>query len=406
MRVKTYEAADMKQALSLVRQDLGPKAVIVSSRPLRRDRGLFGMLGRRIVEVTAALPSASTEDPPQLRGPLLPDLTPLEDGTGPGSYRQLWAIHQAVDPLIDEVRSIRETLGLLDDRIGNDPEDLRSDVAQIRTMLASLVGSGAIAPDARGAGAQRLYYFLTGRGVDEPLARSLVQRVVARVDSGSLGDLDRLKLTLAAEMRSDLVRAEPGAAPGRVQLFVGPTGVGKTTTIAKLAARAVRSSPAGALVITTDVHRVAAAEQLARFGEILDVPVASAISPEDLRRAIAAADDVERIFVDTSGRSHRDPATIRELGALAEVAGDVEVMLVMSATTRAADSREILEAYGELGWSRLVVTKLDETRVFGELYNCVARSGRPIACVTTGQSVPENLESLDTAGILRKVLHG
>ena len=81
-------------------------------------------------------------------------------------------------------------------------------------------------------------------------------------------------------------------------------------------------------------------------------------------------------------------------------------MLVMSATTRALDSREILEAYAELPCSRLIMTKLDETRVYGELYNCMVRSGRPIACVTNGQAVPEHLESLDIAGILRKVLHG
>ena len=81
-------------------------------------------------------------------------------------------------------------------------------------------------------------------------------------------------------------------------------------------------------------------------------------------------------------------------------------MLVLSATTRAADSRDILEAYGDLPYSRLILTKLDETRVYGELYNAIVRSGRPIACVTNGQAVPEHLESLDAPGILRKVLHG
>ena len=184
------------------------------------------------------------------------------------------------------------------------------------------------------------------------------------------------------------------------------TGVGKTTTIAKLAARAARSSPNGVLVITTDVHRVAAAEQMIRFGEMLSVPVEVAISPTDLSRAIAQARNREHIFVDTTGKSPRDTGGLRALGSLVEAAGEAELLLVLSATTRSSDSREILEAYRGLPYSRLILSKLDETRVYGELYNCVVRSGRPIACVTSGQAVPEHLESLDVAGILRKVLHG
>jgi flagellar biosynthesis protein FlhF len=405
MRVKTFEAVDMKQALRLVRDELGPNAVIVSSRAVRKDGGLFGLLGRKVLEVTAAVSDPKAEAPPALKGPTVPELPAARRG-GTGAYHELWAVKQAVDPVLDEVRHIKDSVAGLEERFGGDPADIRSDLSQIRTLLASLVGSGQVAPDAQGSAAQRLYYFLLARGVDDPLARSLVQRVVARVDAGALGEIDRLKLNLAAEMRADLARAERGSLPGRVQVFVGPSGVGKTTTIAKLAARAVRASPDGVLVITTDVHRVAAVEQMARFGEILGVPVEVAISPDDLSRALARAGDRERVFVDTGGRSHRDPGTLRDLRALVGAAGDAELMLVLSATTRAEDSREILEIYGQLPISRLVMTKLDETRIHGELYNAVVRAQRPLACVTTGQAVPDHVESLDLAGILRKVLHG
>ncbi len=406
MQVKTYQAVDMKQALRRVKEELGPNAVIVSSRSVRRDRGVFGLLGRKVLEVTAAVESASGDAPPDITGARAPSPPASLRSRGSGVYHDIWAVKQAVDPVLDEVRAIRETVTTLDERSENSPLDLHSDLAQIRTMLASLVTSGGIGPDPKGAAAQRLFYFLIGRGIDEPLARSLVQRVVARVEAGAIGDLDRLKLNLAAEMRADLSRAERGFAPSRVQLFIGPTGVGKTTTIAKLAARAVRSSPGQVLVITTDVHRVAAVEQMARFGEILSIPVEIAISPDDLSRTLANHEDKEQIFVDTTGCRHRDFASLRHLGAQIEAAGEAEVMLVMSATTRAADSAEILAACNDLPWSRLIMTKLDETRIYGELYNCVVRGGRPIACVTTGQAVPDHLESLDIPGVLRKVLHG
>ena len=405
MQVKTFEAVNMKQALQLVREEMGPRAVIVSSRLVRKDGGLFGLLGRRVLEVTAAVDSPRQEEPVAVKGSLPPDLPPSRTRST-GVYHDIWAVKQAVDPLLDEVREIREKVSAMDERLGPEPSESRSDLAQIRSLLASLVGSGALAPDAEGSAAQRLFYFLLGRGIDEPLARSLVQRVVARVDPGALADMDRLKLNLAAEMRNDLARAERGGVPSRVQLFVGPTGVGKTTTIAKLAARAARSNPNGVLIVTTDVHRVAAVEQIVRFGEMLSVPVEVAISPNDLARTIAQAENRERILVDTTGRSPRDGGSLRTLRGYIDAASEAEVMLVLSATTRAADSSDILEAYGELPYSRLILTKLDETRVYGELYNTIVRSGRPIACVTNGQAVPEHLESLDAPGILRKVLHG
>jgi flagellar biosynthesis protein FlhF len=365
VRVRTFEAVDMAQALRRVRDELGPDAVIVGSREVRRGGGPFGLLGRSLLEVTATAPDET-------------------------AAQAIGAEEAAPAPKPDEA-------------VPWDPAT-RADLGEIRAMLSALVTTGSVAPDAEGAAAQRLYYGLLARGIDDPLARGIVQRVVARVPAGALGDLERLRAEAAAEMRADLARAARAGLPGHVQLFVGPTGVGKTTTIAKLAARAARATPDGVLVVTTDVQRVAAVEQLARWGEILGLPVEVAVSPDDLSRALARAADRERVFVDTAGRSPRDLGGAAELASLVAAAGDAEVMLVLSATTRAADSRELLELYGKLPVSRLVMTKLDETRIHGELYNAVVRSGRPIACVTTGQSVPDDLASLDVTGILRTVL--
>jgi flagellar biosynthesis protein FlhF len=407
MQVRTFEAVDMKQALQLVKKEMGPRAVIVASRSVRKDGGLFGLLGRKVLEVTAAAEDGTEAELPAPSAPpgtAHAGIARLGGRRGSNVYNEIRAVKQAVDPVLDEVRSIRESVAALDPQRSPASEDLRADIAQIRTLLSSLVGSGLLGPDAEGAAAQKLYYFLLARGIDDPLARSLVQRVVSRVDSGALGDIERLKLNLAAEMRHDLARAARGSPPSRVQIFVGPTGVGKTTTVAKLAARAAQGSPEGALLVTTDVHRVAAVEQMMRFGDMLNIPVEVAISAEDLSRALGRSD--RRVFIDTAGRSHRDPVTVRALKTLIDAAGDAEVMLVLSATTRAADSREILATYMQLPCSRLILTKLDETRVYGELFNCVVRSGRPLACVSTGQAVPQHLESLDAPGILRKVLHG
>ncbi len=363
VRVRTFEAVDMAEALRRAREELGPDAVIVSSRERRPEGSAFGALTRPLFEVTAAVPG--------------------EEAVGTADADASLVTEPARDVAWDPAA--------------------RADLGEIRALLAALVTTGSVAPAAEGAAAQRLFYVLLARGIDEPLARGIVQRVVARVPAGSLGDFEYLRAQAASEMRSDLARAERSGLPGRVQLFVGPTGVGKTTTIAKLAARAAYATPDGVLVVTTDVQRVAAVEQLARWGEILGLPVEVAVSPADLARTLARAADRERVFVDTAGRSPRDTRGVAELAALVAAADDAEVILVLSATTRAADSRELLELYGKLPVSRLVVTKLDETRVHGELYNAVVRSGRPIACVTTGQNVPDDLASLDVTGVLRTV---
>jgi flagellar biosynthesis protein FlhF len=391
-RARSFEAGDMRQALRRVRRELGPDAVILSTRALPREKGLRGWLGRGAVRVMASAPAPrrAASAPPALLGriePAAPVPTPPGDAV----------LQQTVAPLVAELRSLRDAVG--------EREDLRSEVAQIRSLLTSWLGAAPFPEDAEGEAARRLFHFLLSRGIDEPLARSLAQRAVARVEPGALASFERLKLSLAAEMREDLRRAERGAPPGRVQLFAGPTGVGKTTTIAKLAARAHRVSPDGVLMLTTDVERPAAPEQMRRLGERVGVPVQVARDASELRDRVERAADRERIFVDTPGRSWRDPETARDLAQLCDAVPDSELLLVTAATARAVDTRALIEAFAGLPWSRLIVTRLDETRVFGELYNTIVHGGRPIAAITTGQGVPGQLEAIDTAGILRRVLH-
>jgi len=140
MQVKTFEAVDMKQALVLVKEELGPKAVIVSSRSIRKDGGLFGLLGRKVLEVTAAIEEPRKEEPATVKGSGPPAPAPVRPSRASGKYHDLWAVRQAVDPVIDEVRALREHVMSLDDHTQEEPKELHSDLAQIRTLLSALVG--------------------------------------------------------------------------------------------------------------------------------------------------------------------------------------------------------------------------------------------------------------------------
>lgn len=397
MRIRKFEAPDMDRALRRVREAMGPEAVIVSTRTVRKDRGLFGLLGRKVLEVTAALDETRrSETPGEPGGP-----EPRQDTLRAGSE-----VRDAVGSVLEEVRALRDRVGALDRRLRESPPDLRPDLEQIRDLVGRLVGEGRLPADEEGAATQRLVHFLVSRGVEEALSRDLIKRVLARVDVGAVADLDRLKLNLAAEMRADLARAGRGAPPARIQLFVGPSGVGKTTTVAKLAARAARSGASDVKVVTTDALRPGSIEQMAALGAAVGVTVAAAHGAGPLGEALADFANADHVFIDTAGGSYRDRSAMEEIEVLSEAAGEVEILLCLAATTRPCDVRDVLEAYAPLAWSRLVMTKLDETDVYGGLYNCVVLSGRPIACVTTGATVPGNLESLGIAGVLRRVLHG
>lgn len=390
MRFRTVEATRIGSALQRIRRELGPHAVIISTRTVRKRRGPFGLFSRRMLEVTAAVEESN--------GRPSPPGTPhgREDAASvPGSEKTL----------LEEVRALRDAVGAIGRTLSSDGTGFGSEVEQVRNLVAALIGEGRFPASRHGTATQRLLAFLLSRGVDEPLARGLMRRVVARTDPGALADPAELRRELAAEMRKDLSRAERGAPPGRVQLFVGPSGVGKTTTIAKLALRASRSTHGGVAIATADTERVAAVEKVTRLGEHLGIPVWPTRTPEALVRVLRKTPSVERVFVDMPGRSHREPGTLADLRRWADAVEEGEVLLCLPAASRPRDSREILSAYAPLPYSRLVMTKLDETGAFGELYNCVVRSRRPLACVTTGQSIPEDLECLDVDGILRRVLH-
>jgi flagellar biosynthesis GTPase FlhF len=183
------------------------------------------------------------------------------------------------------------------------------------------------------------------------------------------------------------------AAPsqGRVVVLVGPTGVGKTTTIAKLAARAVYDAGRRVALVTTDTYRIGAEEQLRIFAGLIDVPVVVVRAPDALAGALARLADCDAVFVDTAGRSPRDTPAIEEMAqALAGLPGR-EVHLCVPAATPAAGIDRIVRHYRPVGIDRLLVTKLDEADDLAELVRAPARLGLPVSYVTTGQAVPEDL---------------
>lgn len=241
-----------------------------------------------------------------------------------------------------------------------------------------------------------------------------VEVTVAWEEAAARSRLDRREAAAAAMVRQELLRLQaveagglgkpkpvaPRAGVQRVVALVGPTGAGKTTTAAKLAAHLYLEQGWKVALITADTFRVGAQEQLGTYARLLGVPMDVAPTPIALERALARLGDYEVVLVDTSGRSHRDTARMADLRAFlaaipadgpAERAGGREVHLVLPATMRRAEAEAVAAAYRSLGADRLILTKCDECEHMAEALQAVAALGLPLSYFTAGQRVPEDL---------------
>jgi flagellar biosynthesis protein FlhF len=386
MRIKKYVAASMKEALLQIKQDLGEDAMILKTRQLPRK--LFTLGSQAEVEVTAALDEAAAPRPAP---------SPITI-TSPGAYqrpRPFSSSAQGAQPAIPE--PVRAAAG----RLSHAPAvhtgaaellELREDIREVKTFIQSMAKPGAAARAGGFDGASALLYRqLVAAEIDTGLAESLVR------DLGSDGQLDEtaLETRFAASIRERFPVAGPLPRKSKGPLtvaFVGPTGGGKTTTLAKLAAHYALERKYRVSIITADTYRIAAIEQIRAFADIVNIGLHVVFTPDEAVDALAECQQSDIVFIDTAGRSQRNSEHMRELSALLRTMRPDQTHLVVSATTKDSDLSDIVERYCPFGVNRLLFTKLDETVRLGNVYNTVNRSRIPASYFTTGQSVPDDIE--------------
>jgi flagellar biosynthesis protein FlhF len=371
----------MHEALDLVRRDLGPDAAVLHSREVRRRR-LFGLLdGDRQIEVTA---SAEVNVPSRLPKRLTEGAPAEIDLSAPPP----WA--QAPSPPPDVTDDVKDQLTDLQSMV----EELcrRSQCGPQRELPESLF---------------RLFTDLIDADLEEDDARDLVERVRGEAPGAELADPALLKARIARMVESEIRVSGPIAvAPGRRRLvaLVGPTGVGKTTTIAKLAANYRLKERRRVGLITVDTYRIAAVEQLRTYADIIDLPMHVVSSPREMREAVRRLEGLDLVLMDTAGRSPRDEIKIQELKALLGEAGADEVHLVLSAVAGSRALAGTAQRFAAAGTTHLLLTKLDETTGLGNLLPLVRASRLPLSYLTNGQNVPDDIETADSARLARLVL--
>jgi flagellar biosynthesis protein FlhF len=392
MEIRTYRASSMQEAMEIIRRELGPDAAILHAREVRRSR-FFGLLpGARQIEVTAScgvnVPSklkpakatTSLDSPGRAVSHGIPseaEITPLRT-TGGETFPPRWS---------------REIAGKLNDLHGMLQELCqRSRLGQMAELPESLF---------------RVFTDLIEADVPEELARELVERLRSQATGPELQDPKLLRTQLCRLLEERIKTTGPiTVEPGRRRLvaLIGPTGVGKTTTIAKLAAHYRLRERRNVGLITADTYRIAAVEQLRTYAEIIDLPMYVVATPREMREIVRKLEHLDLVFMDTAGRSPRDEIKLQELKALITEARADEVHLVLSAPAAAKTLQLTAEQFAGVGPTALILTKLDEASTLGHLLPLVRNSPLPLSYLTTGQNVPDDIEVAEPARFTRLLL--
>ncbi len=440
MLVKTFQAASMAEALRMVKAELGPDAMILSTKK-EKTGGILGFFSKQAYRVTAAIDPARKPAPPPPPPTAYREPPPRERTAREELENSMLA------PLARELKDLREKVESLtrreedarkEDKAAADvqPATLqeggsinlknipRSDLEEIKKLLlATLTKSqeGGIKnvqwPAADG---EPLPETASGEQLlpeDSPLSKELARNGVSPDLIRKI--IDTLN-TLPPQGESQSVNARLGETLGRLIKFagnlrlkknspriialVGPTGVGKTTTTAKLAAMHALNRGNKVALITMDIFRVGAVEQLKTYSRIMGIPLEVASTPAELEKAVKKHSACDLIFIDTAGRSHKDKEKLDEMKSFFENKITVEVYLCLSATTKDRELEEILQRFSIFPISKVVFTKIDESESLGNMVNLLMKDNLSIAYFTTGQRVPEDIEIATPAKLADMIL--
>ena len=430
MKIRKFTAESTQEAIAKVKHELGSEALIINTKKVRH-KGLFGYFKKPMVEVMAAI-----DDQAQAKTKHAP--APARDYSGraaqPAANNDVFSQFQsqlktsgvgvpdAPKETIGEkpIESVekRPVVVIKNEREHTDKNNVNLEVQieNIEAMLSKVYREVSLSSKmietedeklAPLSKVLRLFYNNLVRNEVEP---EFSMNIIEKVGDALHSDENTRDATTALYEEVASVLGKPETINIKrdkkptVAIFVGPTGVGKTTTLAKIAADSALNQDLDVAMITADTYRIAAVQQLKTYAEILGIPVAVAYTPGEIKYRIDEFSDKDLVLIDTAGRSHRHAAQFDELRELVEEAGADEVFLVLSSTVSLKNNREIIQHYSFLNEFKLIFTKADETPVFGAMLNARMLTGKSLSYVTVGQSVPDDIEVASIEKITRNLI--
>lgn len=422
----------MASGLKKIKQELGPNALILSTRTVRN--GKLGILGKPMLEITAAVdtdfPQPKKDERMFTHQETRPSPYSSPAGKNHTGFRHV--VDDSVQHYLNDARpsfdhvsgsssvaasALQEVKKEERAALKTNDYGLQSEVNELKELVKNLAGQISKISDNEATKSKQtalqvkdtdfanrltgnpihgdhILSLLVGRGINVETSRTIAGFLRQSLTELELSDPENVTQTIISTIQDLIEVSPPVFASGQPQqriALVGPTGVGKTTTLAKIAASYLSRHSNSIALITIDTYRIAAVEQLKVYGEIMHLPVEVVITPEQLEQAIARHSDKELILIDTAGRSPRDSYCIDELASFLAPELHIDKHLVLSAGTRENELLNTIERFSTLEISNTIFTKIDECSSLGILLNTQIQNSSPLSYVTNGQRVPEDL---------------
>lgn len=408
MKIRRYIAKNTQEAILKVKMDLGNEALILNTRKVKK-KGLVGLFSKPMVEVLAAIDEYGTSKTETVKSAEKPTTSEIIR-----EEKNIDEKEEKIANLENKITNIENLLGRLFQQTPSESKPARQQispawqqVSPARQQISPVRQQISPVQTQASSGIVNVFYNnLLKNDVEQDIARRIMDTVSGKVTSDA--GFDDVALQLSGVISGLLGKPETigsgEAGKTKVAIFVGPTGVGKTTTLAKIAANYMLSQKKSIGLITADTYRIAAVEQLKTYAEILDIPVCVAYTAAELSEAVKKNSDKDLVLIDTAGRSHKNKAQFEELKAFVSASGADEVYLLLSSTTSSRSYREILNSYSFLPDYKLIFTKLDEASTSGIILNVRYLTGKCLSYITTGQSVPDDIEAVNIDKITKNLI--
>ena len=427
MIIKKYKALTEKEAILLAKEDLGPDAIVMNVKKIKPG-GIMRLFKKTRVELTAAI----DDDMEEQAATTAPVLSSVRSDEQTIDLKQERRNETAEEPFLfgkafaenedsyseEAQNAIEEKINSIAKLLEQQMQTHKSAETSIKEAADQVISSGEAAEStiekekepeqSRNKVVELVIKQLMDSEVSKEHAQEIIDELTLKDDKQPI---DNILANVYQKIVLKLGEIKPltaGEKKPKIVFFVGNTGVGKTTTMAKLASLCTLDMKLKCAMFSIDTYRIAAIEQLKTYANILSAPMEVVYTPEEMAQSVEKFKNYDLILVDTAGRSHKSEEQKEDLKQIIDSVKEyeTEVFLVVSATVKYSDLLSIANTYGEMFDYNLIFTKLDETNGLGSILNLKLDTGKPLSYVTWGQNVPDDIGVLDPQIIAKKLLGG
>lgn len=405
MIIKKFQANTETDAILLAKEELGKDAIVMNIKTIK-PKGIYKFLKKPTVEITAAVDDNTTYSGEQLLNKIqeMKDLRQTEEKKEKQEKQIFKDILFEEEEEMEEASAIEKKLNSLQDML-----EQQMYISQRSKEVQKEVSEEPEELDKNAECVKLIYEKLIHNEVDEKYAKQIISEIEGTIKKDA--SVDNILASIYQKIILKLGQPQPitlNEGETKFVFFIGPTGVGKTTTIAKIASSFKVHKKAKVALLTSDTYRVAAVEQLRTYANILGTPLKVVYSADEIKMAEEEFKDYDIVLIDTAGRSHKNKEQREDVKELIDSIDESEreIFLVLSATTKYNDLVNITETYQEITDYKVIFTKLDETSTIGNIFNIKMLTEASLSYATWGQNVPDDIGRIDTQNIAKKLLGG